>query len=84
MLQPNVQHAHGPALNAENFPFFRVEYAPTVPPGYATIGSELTETNDEPAFRVFNFLHQKSFFRRTFPFSGGAYTPPGYGTGSPP
>ena len=31
----------------------RAEYAPTTPPGYATVGSELTETDNEPPFRVF-------------------------------
>ena len=52
-LQPNVQHARGTALNAQNFPFFRGEYAPTAPPGYATVGSELIETYNEPPFRAF-------------------------------
>ena len=40
----------------------RAEYAPTAPPGYATVGSELTETNNEPPFRVFKFLTPKKIF----------------------
>ena len=36
----------------------RAEYAPTAPPGYATVGSELTEMDNEPPFRVFKFLTQ--------------------------
>ena len=37
----------------------RAEYTPTAPPGYATVGSELTETDNEPPFRVFKFLTPK-------------------------
>ena len=44
-------------------------------PGYATVGSELTKTDNEPPFRVFKFLTPK-FFCRIFPFSRGAYAPP--------
>ena len=40
----------------------RAEYAPTAPPGYATVDSELTETNNEPPFRVFKFLTPKKIF----------------------
>ena len=40
----------------------RAVYAPTAPPGYATVGSELTETDNEPPFRVFKFLIPKTFF----------------------
>ena len=52
------------------------EYDPTAPPGYATVGSELTETDNESPFRVFKFLTPKMFFRRTFPFSGGSVRSP--------
>ena len=62
----------------------RAEYAPTAPPGYATFGSELTETDNEPPFRVFKFFDTKNvFFRWIFPFSGGnvrSPAPPGYST----
>ena len=59
----------------------RAEYAPTVPPGYATVGSELTETDNEPPLRVFKFLTPKSFFPPDFPFFRGERTlPPGYAT----
>ena len=61
----------------------RAEYAPTAPPGYATVGSELTETDNEPPFRVFKFLTPKKF-PPDFPFFRGERTlpplPPGYAT----
>ena len=33
--------------------------SPTAPPGYATNCSEMTETDNEPPFRVFKFLIPK-------------------------
>ena len=62
----------------------RAEYALTAPPGYATVGSELTETDNEPPFRVFKFLTPKKFFSAGLSLlQGGAYAPPvppGYAT----
>ena len=41
-------------------------------PGYATVGSELNETDNEPPFRVFKFLTPKKFFSPDFPFFRGS------------
>ena len=50
----------------------RAEYAPTAPPGYATVGSELTEMDNESPLRVFKFSTPKKI-RPTLSFSGGTY-----------
>ena len=54
----------------------RAKYAPTAPLSYATVGSELTETFNEPPFRVFKSMTPKKFFFAELSlFQGGAYAP---------